>query len=201
MHTVNLLQHLIAGHEVLAYALIFLGIVIEGEFVVICTGILAYLGILNISFLFFFVFCGGIGKTFLGYYIGTVVNKRWKHTKFVKYLERRVSYVMPRFKERPFWSIFLSKFILGVNHVVIIFSGFKKIPLNTYLKAEFITTAIWAPGFLALGYFFGYTALNISHEIWRFLLTAGSLVFAFIVFDKLVAWLYELFEELHDTNE
>lgn len=200
MHTVNLFQHLIQGHEVLAYALILIGIVFEGEFIIICTGILAYLGILNVQSAFIFILFGGVGKTFLGYYIGSIISDRWKDTRFVKYLERRVSLIMPRFEERPFWSIFLSKFILGVNHVVIIFSGFKKVPLKTYLKAEFITTLIWAPGFLSLGYFFGYTALNVSREIWRFLLVILILVISFILFDKLIGWLYELFGVSYDDE-
>lgn len=201
MHTVNFLKHLIEGHEVLAYALIFFGIVIEGEFIVICTGILIYLGVLDIYSIFVFIFLGGLGKTFLGYYIGVLVNKKWKDTRFVKYLEHRVSDVMPHFEQKPFWSIFISKFILGVNHVVIIFSGFKRVPLKTYLKAEFITTSIWAPGFLAIGYFFGYTALNISHEIWRFLLIVLVLVVSFIAFDRLIAWLYQVFKEFFNGIE
>ncbi len=201
MHTVNLLKHLVEGHEALAYAMIFAGIIFEGEFIIICTGILAYLGALDVYSVFVFILCGGVGKTFLGYYIGTVINKNWKETKFVKYLERRVSYVMPHFEARPFWSIFLSKFILGVNHIVIIFSGFKRIPLKTYLKAEFISTVIWAPLLLSLGYFFGYTALNVSREIWRFSLIVLLLVIGFIIFDKLAGWLFELFETFYDNNK
>ena len=201
MHTVNLLKHLIEGHEVLAYALIFFGIVFEGEFIIIATGILAFLGAIDFYSALIFIFCGGLGKTFLGYYIGTIVEKRWKHTKFVKYLESRVSRLMPKFKQKPFWSIFLSKFILGINNIVIIFSGFNKIPLKTYLKAEICSTLIWAPGLLSIGFFFGFTALNVSHEIWRFLLIVLLLVMAFISFDKLIAWLYRLFQEFFDGIE
>lgn len=201
MHTVQFLKNLVENHQVLAYAVIFAGIVIEGEFIIICTGILAFLGALNFYFALVFIFCGGLGKTFFGYAIGSFIERKWKDTKFMKYLERRVSYAMPRFKQKPFWSIFLSKFILGVNNIVIIFSGFKKIPLKTYLKAEFASTVIWAPGLLLLGYLFGYTALNISHEIWRFLLTVVLLVIGFVVFDWLIAWFYNIFEEMFNGNE
>ncbi len=201
MHTVNFLKHLVEGYEVWAYALILFGIIFEGEFIIICTGILAYLGVLDVYTAFIFILCGGLGKTFLGYYIGVLVNRKWKDKKFIKYIERRVSFVMPHFDEKPFWSIFISKFILGVNHVVIIFSGFKKISLKIYLKAELITTAIWAPGFFSLGFFFGYTALSISKEIWRFSLVVLLLVIGFIIFDKLVGWIYELFELSYDDKQ
>ena len=196
MHTVQFLKILVLHHDILAYTLIFFGIVFEGEFILVCTGVLAYLGALDIRFLLFFTLAAGLGKTFLGYYIGAVIRENWGETRFIKYISKKVLVVMPRFKEKPFWSIFLSKFILGVNHVVIIFAGFHKIALKTYIKAELITTAIWAPALLSLGFFFGYTALNVSREIWQFSLTALLLFIAFIVFDKLIARLYEIFQEL-----
>ena len=108
---------------------------------------------------------------------------------------------MPHFREKPFWSIFASKFIMGVNHFVIIFSGYSKVNLKTYLKAELSATFIWAPLLLSLGYFFSYTALHVSKEVWRFSLIVLLLIIGFILFDKLIAWLFELFEEFYDTNE
>ena len=58
MHTVNLLTALVEHHQVLAYFVIFLGLIIEGEIFLISTGILAHLGALDIRFVIFFVFCG-----------------------------------------------------------------------------------------------------------------------------------------------
>jgi len=59
---------------------------------------------------------------------------------------------------------------------------------------------VWAPLMLLLGYFFSYTALNISRDIWKFLIVVISLYIIFILFDKLVSWIYELFEEPDDEN-
>lgn len=107
---------------------------------------------------------------------------------------------MPNFEQKPFWSIFISKFIEGANHIVIIFSGYKKIDYKKYLRAEIISTLIWAPLLLSLGYFFGYTALNISKEIWRFSLIILILMILFFLVDKLIGWIYEIFEEFYDGN-
>ena len=127
MHTVKLLTILVQNHQILAYGLIFVGLIFEGEFVLISTGILAHLGALNFCFALIFIFCGGLCKTFLGYYIGSLVRKKWGETKFLKYLKKRVSNIMPNFERKPFWSIFISKFIMGLNHIVIVFSGYLKI--------------------------------------------------------------------------
>ncbi|MCX6758028.1 MAG: VTT domain-containing protein [Candidatus Nomurabacteria bacterium] len=201
MHTIKLLTFALENHHTLAYVLIFLGLVFEGEVTLIATGVLVYLGILNFWFSLAFILVGGICKTFIGYYLGKILHKKWNHTRFLKYIEKKVSYAMPRFDQRPFWSIFFSKFIMGVNHIVIIFSGYKKVPLNTYLKAEIISTFIWAPVLLSLGFFFGYTAINITKEIGQFLLIVILLFLAFVLFDKLVGVFYEIFEETDYENK
>jgi membrane-associated protein len=201
MHTVKLLTVLVEHHQVLTYILIFFGLIFEGEIFLISTGILASLGALDFSFIIFFVYSGAFIKTLLGYYIGTLVHDKWHHKKLLKHIEKRIFNIMPRFKQRPFWSIFISKFIMGLNHIVIVFAGFEKISFKKYLKAEISSTIIWAPLLLFLGYFFGYTALNISREIWRFSLIILVLVIGYIIFDKLVGWIYELFEEFYAERD
>jgi membrane protein DedA with SNARE-associated domain len=108
--------------------------------------------------------------------------------------------VLPRFKTKPFWSIFISKFIIYANNITIIFSGYEKIDYKKFLKAEISATVSWAPVLLSLGYFFSYTALHVSREIWKFLMVVLVLFIIFILFDKLVSWLYELFEEFYDEK-
>jgi membrane protein DedA with SNARE-associated domain len=198
MHTVKFLTILVDQHQIMAYALIFLGLIFEGEIVVISAGILSHLGALNVWFTLLFIVLGAFTKTFLCYYIGTVIHDKWSENNFLKYIERRVFFIMPHFTQRPFWSVFISKFIIGTNYMVAIFSGYKRINYKTYLKAEIIGTLIWAPALLSLGYFFSYTALQISREISRFSLVILILMILFFLFDKLVGWFYKIFEEFYD---
>ncbi|MFA6177430.1 MAG: VTT domain-containing protein [Candidatus Paceibacterota bacterium] len=200
MHTVNLLTSLVENHQILAYILIYFGLIFEGEFFVIFTGILSHLGALNFYFALLFIFFGAITKTFLGYALGGYLYKKLNHHKFFQYIQKRVYNVLPRFKTKPFWSIFASKFIMGINYLVIIFCGYEKINYKQFLKAEIVATLIWAPALLSLGYFFGYTALHISQEIWKFSATILVLFILFFFFDKLVSWLYEIFEEFYDDK-
>ena len=201
MHTVKFLTILVEQHQVLAYALIFIGLIFEGEVVLISTGILSHLGALNIWFTLCLVIFGVLTKTFLGYYVGKTIHNKWHETKFLKYIEKKVLNIMPHFDQKPFWSIFVSKFIFGVNNMVIIFSGYKKINYKKYLKAELSSTIIWAPLLLLLGYFFSYTALHVSKEIWRFSLIILIFVILFFLFDKLIGWIYEIFEEFYDEKK
>lgn len=194
MYTVKFLTTLVENHQILAYTVIFLGLIFEGEVVVITTGVLAYLGALDFTLSLVFIFTGSFVKTFVLYYLGEILNKKFSYNKFFQYIERRVLYFMPRFEQKPFWSIFLSKFIMGTNYLVILFSGYKKISLETFLKAEIISTIIWAPALLSLGFFFSQTAISISKEISKFSLVIFGLVIVFLLFDKIVSSLYTFFE-------
>ena len=201
MHTVKVLTLLVEHNQALVYLIIFVGLIFEGEVILMSTGILAHLGALNIWFALCFVLVGGFSKTLLGYHIGKVIHDKWHDTKVLKYIEKRVFNFMPRFDQKPFWSIFISKFIIGFNYMVIIFAGYKKVNYRKYLKAEIISTIIWAPLMLSLGYFFSYTALHISREIWKFLSIVLIFVIGYIIFDKLVGWVYEIFEEFYGNKE
>ena len=200
MHTVNFLIRLVEHHQILVYGVIYLGLIFEGEFVVISAGILSHLGALNLYFSLLFILLGSLSKTFLGYALGEFLYKKFNNHKFFRYIQKRVYSVLPRFKTKPFWSIFISKFIIYANNITIIFSGYEKIDYKKFLKAEISATVIWAPVLLSLGYFFSYTALHVSREIWKFLLVVLILFIIFILFDKLVSWLYELFEEFYDEK-
>lgn len=179
----------------------FLGLIVEGEFILISAGIFLHLGALDINMTMFVIILGLLSKSFLGYYVGFLIQKYWKKIKFLKYIEKRVLRIMPHFKTKPFWSIVLSKFILGANNVVIIFSGFEKISFKKYLKAEFLSTIIWAPIILALGYYFSYTALSVSREVWRFSFIVLIFVITFITIDRFIGWIYVIFEDLYHHED
>ena len=201
MHTINLLTSLVEHHQALAYTIIFFGLIFEGELVVISVGILAHLGALNFWFSLLFILLGLMSKTFLGYALGEFLYKKFNHHKVFKYIQKRVYNVFPRFKDKPFWSIFVSNFIMGVNYLVVLFCGYEKIDYKTFLKAEISSKLIWAPILLFLGYFFGYTAFHISREIWKFSMVVLVLFLLFIIIDKLIAWVYEIFEEFYDDKK
>ncbi len=199
MHTVNLLISLVGHHQTLAYAIIFFGLIFEGELIVISVGILAHLGALNLWFSLFFILLGAMSKTFLGYKLGELLYEKFNHHKFFRYIQKRVYNALPKFKTKPFWSIFISNFIMGINYLVVIFCGYEKVDYNKFLKAEISGKIIWAPALLLLGYFFSYTAIHVSREIWKFMLIVFILMGLFFIVDKLIGWAYEVFEEFYEN--
>lgn len=191
--TLSHIRHFVDLHSDIAYILITLGVILEGEIVVIIAGIFANLGSLNIFVAFIATMIGGGAKSVLGYALGYYLQKYHSGRPIVAQAERRVNYFLPRFSERPFWSILISRFlILGIHWFSLIFSGYKKIKIKTFAEAELASLMVWSISVLALGYFFSYTALSISRDVRKFL---GIILICFILFfiiEKLLAFIIEI---------
>jgi membrane protein DedA with SNARE-associated domain len=202
MHsTIPFLTNFIQIHSILACALLFIGIVLEGEIVMIFGGILGGLGAFNLEALFLTALAGAIVKSLVWYALGKGIAKRYPKSSVFRFLEKKVKFFLPRFRERPFWSIFVSKFIYGINHFALLLSGYMEINFRTYMKAETYSSLPWVAGFLSLGYFFGYTALSISRDIRKFSIIILLFFLAFIFLEHIIAFLFEIRVQSKEDKE
>ena len=190
--TLSHIRHFVEMHADIAYMLITLGVIIEGEIVVVIAGIFANLGSLNIFVAFIATMIGGGTKSVLGYSLGYYLQKHHSGKPIINQAERRVNYFLPRFSEKPFWSILVSRFlILGLHWFSLIFSGYKKIKLRTFAEAELASLMLWSVSVLALGYFFSFTALSISRDIRKFIGIIFLFFIAFFILEKIIAFIIE----------
>ncbi|MFA6397376.1 MAG: VTT domain-containing protein [Candidatus Paceibacterota bacterium] len=201
MHnTILFFRHFFELHAAWAYIVLFLGVIIEGEVVIISFGVMSHLGVFQAFPVLLVAFLGAMVKTMLGYYIGDLLGRKFPNSKFLIYLQKRIIFFFPRLVEKPFWSIFFSKFIVGINHVTLVFAGFSKINFKTYFKAELFSTIIWMSYIFGLGYFFSAVALSISKNVNKFLLIILLLIFAFMSFEKIATVFVEFFRGLKNGN-
>jgi membrane protein DedA with SNARE-associated domain len=193
--SITFLKNFVEAHDVIAYFIVILGVVLEGEIAVILAGIFSHLGSLNPFMAWGSVVVGGIIKSVLGYLIGFYLTKHSEKPMLCS-IERRISYFLPKFEEKPFFSIFISRFfILGIGWFTLIFSGFKRIPLKIYIKAEILSLLVWSVVVLFLGYTFSYTALSVSRDVRNFLAIILICFIIFFIFEKIVAFLAEVIEK------
>ena len=186
--TIDLIRHFVEAHAIGAYFLIFAGVIVEGEIMVILSGVFAHIGAINIYIAFLAILLGGISKSLIGYSIGRFLRKRHSHHRFIRHIEHRITYFFPRFKDKPFWSIFISRFfILGLNWFTLIFSGFVGVSKKMYAKAEIASLCVWSAIVFSLGFFFSVTALSVSHDVRKFLLLLLLFFIGFFILQKLVA--------------
>jgi len=195
MLSISYIQHFAASHADIMYLLIVIGVFLEGEIMVIIAGIFAYLGSINIFCALLATIAGGSIKSVVGYSIGYYLQKNHSERKFLIQIENRINYFLPNFQKRPFLSMFLSRFlILGIYWFTLVYAGYKKIKIRTFIKAEISSLVTWSIVMLSLGYFFSHAALSISRDIRNFL---GIILIFFIMFfilEKIIAFFIKLFE-------
>lgn len=195
MLSIAYIRHFAAIHADLAYILIALGVILEGEIVVILAGIFSHLGSLNIFVAFLATAIGGGIKSVLGYSLGHYLQKYHSHKKIVYKTENRINHFLPNFTSKPFISIFLSRFlILSMYWFTLVYSGYKKINIKTFVKAEISSLITWGVFMLSIGYFFSYTALSISRDVRKFIGIIFIFFVMFFILEKIIAFIIEFFE-------
>lgn len=182
-------------HADIVYILIAIGVIIEGEIAVILAGIFAHLNSLNVFVVFGVVVFAGAIKSVLGYSLGFYLQKNRSEMPIVHRIGNRVNRFFPKFQERPFWSIFLSRFLVfGIYWFALIFAGFNKTKLRTFIKAEISSLVVWSVFMLSLGYFFSHTAISISLDVRNFLGLIIVFLIGFFVLEKIIGFFVKLFE-------
>ena len=188
------------SHILISYCVLFFFTFLEGEIALIIGGIFVHLGILSMGVTIILTIIAAILKMLAGYRFGAFLGERYPDSRFLKYIERKVFYFLPRFREEPFWSIVLSKFIYGVNNVTLLFCGYAKANFKTYIKAEMLSSLVWLGGMFGLGLFFSSKALEISHSFRNFSLLILLFIVGFTIVQKLISAIIELFEEWGELN-
>ena len=171
-------------HPILAYGVLFLGVFWEGEISLIMAGILVHLGIFSLPITVSVAIVGAILKTVLGYRLGYYLGQKFPNARALKYFEKKVFYFLPRFRERPFWSIMISKGIYGLNNATLI------------IKAEFISSTVWLGSMFILGVYFSSKALSISHNFRNFSFLVLLFILGFIILQKMISLIIEIVEDI-----
>jgi membrane protein DedA with SNARE-associated domain len=195
MHFFNPFSAFFYDHVFISYCVLFLFVILEGEIALIIAGVFVHLGILSMPVTIMLIMVGAVLKMVAGYRLGRYLGKKFPDSKLLKYFERRVLYFLPRFREKPFWSIILSKFIYGINNATIIFAGYAKADFRMYMKAELLSSMVWLGVMFSLGFFFSAKALEISHNFRNFSLLVVGFVVGFMVLQRGINFVIELAEE------
>ena len=186
---------LIGGHVILLYIIMFVMVIWEGEITLIIAGILVHIGVFSLPLTLFLALIAAITKTIVGYRLGSYLGRTFPNSSFLKYMERKVFFFLPRFRERPFWSIVVSKFIYGVNNLTLVFAGYVNADFNMYCLAEGTSSFFWLGGMFGLGYFFSASALAFSHTLRSFALRIALFIIGFMIIQKIINLVIEVVEE------
>lgn len=188
------IEHIIPfveAHRYAGYFLLFLAMILEGEVFLIIAGILAHLQAFDFVDVLWISLLGVVLGNILWYLLGVALSKKTFMQPVIVRAQKAVAYFLPHFRERPFKSIFFSKFIYGANRATVLISGVFKISPPVFLKAEFLASILWVLLYASLGYFLGYAAVWITHKAGYFALLILGFVVGFFVLRKASFYYYE----------
>lgn len=173
----SLVLHYLLLWKPLGYAIIFFGMMIEGDALLFMAALLTHQGFFDIGDMAFFVFFGVLIGDTLWYLLGVwftgsipVVNA-WV-TRLARPFDHRLH-------KRSVRTIFISKFMYGLHRSILIRAGSAGVPLKTFIKADLLAATLWILIIGGLGYLSSASLSLFKHYI-RF--TEVAILLALIIF-------------------
>jgi membrane protein DedA with SNARE-associated domain len=184
--------------EHLSYIGVFFTVAFSGyaipipeELILIFGGYLIAMGISNAFIMLAVSILGAIvGDSFIYYLSGH--GSRFTHKYHDRVEKSHAGWYIRHMKNNPFWTIFFSRFIVGVRFLNPLVSGLLKVRWRTFLSATALSAAIYIPIIIFLGYFFSSeieTVVRVAESVRHLLilvLAAGSAVLIFFFITNLL---------------
>lgn len=184
MDALALAINFIEEHRYLGYLVLFLGMIVEGEVVLMIGGILANLNAFSLESVFIVSFLGVLANDVIWYQIGAYLKNNHGQRNLLLRAERKVKKLLPSVEHNPAYAIFISKFIAGLNHPTLVILGFLKINFKYFMKLQVLASLVWTLVFISLGFAFGHTAISVSRKIHEFIIAAILLMAAVMLLER-----------------
>jgi membrane protein DedA with SNARE-associated domain len=175
--------HYVSEFQFLAYAIIFLAMIIEGDATLFLAGFLAHLKILDIGDVLAVVITGVLLGDSMWFFVGKMLLKPGSF--LYRWVSRATSFIDRHLNTKPFYTIFISKFAYGFNHLVLVRTGMLgRITFGDFIKINLWANLFWVCVIGGLGFFAGKAYLSVKHsigvaEIWFLAVLVG-----FILIDR-----------------
>ena len=172
----SLLVNFSETHRFISYVIIFLAVLIEGEVILLLAGVLSRNGYLDILDVIIVAFAASIVHDLIYWSIGWKLAES-KRKKFLFIHLEKAGAFLEKLKINDGLYVFISKFAWSFNKLVLVASGYVKIPLKELLRYSWLAGLIWSITFVSLGYVFAYKTNVLRQD----LKTAAFLIIGFIV--------------------
>jgi membrane protein DedA with SNARE-associated domain len=189
MHNLQHFINFVEFHRYWGYGLLYFSMIFEGELFLTAAGMLSRLHAFNIFVAFFYAYLGVLTGDMVWYGSGKLLKRKYPKNKLANFTVSYVKRFLPSIEKNPFHVIFISKFIYGLNHSTIFVLGFLEIPFAHFMRIQVVTSFIWAVIFVAVGYFFGHTAIAYAHSLDRFILIILLLMILLVVVEKIIGFI------------
>lgn len=156
----DLLETLIRDYGYLA---ILVGTLFEGETIHLLGAFAASQGLLEIEW----VILAGFTGTFISDQVVFLVARRHGPQLMLRFpiVKRRVDKITPYVERWDVWFILGFRFVYGIRNLAAVAVALTTIPAKRFFWLNLIAAAVWALGFAAIGYTFGYAVKEVIGDI------------------------------------
>ena len=161
------MESLILSHSenwrLIAYAIIFFSLFIEGEAVIFIAFYLVHQGYIDFFDTTFFVLSGVFLNDVFWYYLGSFVNN--DRLPFLKRFSRFISVIDANINKNPILTLTLSKFTYGFYRLTLMRARHAGISLRNFLKINFPISLAWIILVMGLSYALSESVLHLKKYI------------------------------------
>jgi membrane protein DedA with SNARE-associated domain len=149
--------------QLIGYLLFTLGIVIEGDAVLFTAGFLSHQGLFHPVLMFIWLLAGSTVGDLAWYRLGAWLQG--KNNWLVRWLKKVTNPLGPHLLERPKRSLFLSKFLYGINHAILCKAGALGLPIKEFVRDDLPGNIAWILIIGGLGYASSAGIVHLGHSI------------------------------------
>ncbi|QQR82211.1 VTT domain-containing protein [Candidatus Campbellbacteria bacterium] len=169
-------------YRLFAYAVIFIGLLLEGEVTLFLAALLVHQGFLNLY--------DTLALTLLGVFLGdllwfTLGEHLSLYKKISAWVEREAGRFDHIFQAHTFKSLLVTRFLYGLSRPTLIRMGMLRIPIKKFLEANIVTTLVWSSLVWIIAYALSASILSTRHFIPRLEAGIALIIIAIIVLNKL----------------
>ena len=169
----------------ISYAIVFLGMILEGDIILFTAAFLTNQGLFQPRDIIITVIVGVLLGDYLWFWAGA-------HPNFLPvFLKRWVTSVSEPFDEHlrqsPAYTIFFSKFTYGFNKMILVRAGMLNIPIKSIIKSYLLSLILWMLIISGIGYFAGFSFILIKKYVRFAEITLFASLAIFIIAWKLVS--------------
>lgn len=150
-------------YKPLGYLLIFLGMVVEGEAVFFIAAFLAHQGYFDFGDMALVLIGGAFTGDILWYELGRRIRN--SGSSFSKWIYRVTDPFDEHILSRPMRTIFISKFLYGLNRATLVRAGMLHISFRAFIKSDVPALLLWLLIVGTLAYLFGASFLILKRYV------------------------------------
>lgn len=166
------------GYAVIAIAVLLenAGVPAPGHTALLAGGFLAHMHQLSLPWVVAIGTVAAIAGDNLGYWIGRRGGRPLlrRHGRLLRLTPARLARIDAFFVEHGAKTVFVARFVTGLQTVAALFAGASEMPWRRFLAFNVLGAIAWAIAYAALGYVFGHSWELLEHVVGR----AGVVILA-----------------------